>query len=438
MSRWQAVCGDKLVSVEDALKVIRPGQTVGIGVNANAPEFLCRALAEQLHDWGDLEIIGGAAMHDLSFYTPEGASRLTLRDIFITAPTRLAMRAGSVDFLPLNTARWPCDVAAGSRPVDVYLISVSPPDEHGYCSFGFMLWSSLEMAEAAKVVIAEVDEDHIVTYGENYIHLSQLDYLVEKQGESTLGDVASVMGYEAPSDVDRTIAGYAADLIRDGDTLQIGAGTVSMAVIEHLHEKNDLGLHSELCPTGVAPLIAAGNIKGKFKPLHRHKAICTALMGDEFSLDFAHRNPAIELYRMSYTNNPVRIAQHDYMIAINNALSIDLTGQVAAEALGPHMYSGVGGQLEFTIGAMLADHGRAVTVLPATAKQGTLSRIVPLHAEGTIVSVPRTYVNYVITEYGTVNLLGKSQRERAELLISIAHPDFRDELRAAAKRLYWP
>uniref|UniRef100_UPI00277B4DFA acetyl-CoA hydrolase/transferase C-terminal domain-containing protein n=1 Tax=Candidatus Entotheonella palauensis TaxID=93172 RepID=UPI00277B4DFA len=151
------------------------------------------------------------------------------------------------------------------------------------------------------------------------------------------------------------------------------------------------------------------------------------------------RNPMeSELYRMSYTNNPVRIAQHDYIIAINNALSIDLTGQVAAEALGPHMYSGVGGQLEFTIGAMLADHGRAVTVLPATAKQGTLSRIVPLHAEGTIVSVPRTYVNYVITEYGTVNLLGKSQRERAELLISIAHPDFRDELRAAAKRLYWP
>ncbi len=438
MSGWQNRCGDKLVTVEEALQVIQPGQTVGIGVNANAPEFLCRALTERIESWGDLEIIGGAAMHDLDFYTPEGASRLTVRDIFITAPTRLAMRAGSVDFLPLNTARWPSDVVDGSRPLDVYLISVSPPDEHGYCSFGFMLWSSLDMAESAKIVIAEVDEDHIVTYGENHIHISQLDYLVEKQGVSTMGDVASVMGYEAPSEVDQKIAGYAADLIRDGDTLQIGAGTVSMAVIEHLQTKNDLGLHSELSPTGVAPLIKAGNINGKYKPLHRHKAVCTALMGDEFSLDFAHRNPAIELYRMSYTNNPARIAQHDYMTAINNALSIDLTGQIAAESLGPQMYSGVGGQLEFTIGAMLADHGRAVTVLPSTAKQGSLSRIVPLHSQGTVVSVPRTYINYVITEYGTVDLLGKSQRERAELLISIAHPAFRDELHEAAKRLYWP
>lgn len=438
MRRWQDVCGDKLVSVEEALDVIRPGQTVGIGVNANAPEFLCHAFARRIRDWNDLEIVGGAAMHALDFYTSDGSSHLTVRDIFITAPTRLAMRSGSIDFVPINTARWPCDIVDGSRPLDIYLISVSPPDEHGYCSFGFMFWSSLDIAAFAKIVIAEVDEDHIVTFGENYIHISQLDYIVEKQGESTLGDVASVMGYEAPSEVDQTIAGYAADLVRDGDTLQIGAGTVSMAVIPHLHEKNDLGLHSELCPTGVAPLIEAGNINGRFKPLHRHKAICTALMGDEFSLDFAHRNPAIELYRMSYTNNPLRIAQHNYMTAINNALSIDLTGQVAAEAFGAQMYSGVGGQLEFTIGAMLADHGRAVTVLPSTAKQGTLSRIVPLHEAGTIVSLPRTYVNYVITEYGTVNLLGKSQRERAELLISIAHPDFRDELRAAARHLYWP
>ncbi len=146
MSGWQDMCGNKLVAADEALKVIQPGHTVGIGVNANAPEFLCHALAEQISQWGDLEIIGDAAMHDLGFYTPEGASRLTVRDIFITAPTRLAMQAGSVDFLPLNTARWPSDVVDGSRPVDVYLISVSPPDEHGYCSFGFMLWSSLDMA----------------------------------------------------------------------------------------------------------------------------------------------------------------------------------------------------------------------------------------------------------------------------------------------------
>jgi 4-hydroxybutyrate CoA-transferase len=437
MERWQDRCGDKLVSVNEALRVIQPGHTVGIGLNANAPEFLCKTLGERASEWSDLRIVGGGAMHDVPFYTPEVAARHSIYDVFITVPTRQAMRQRAIDFVPINTARWPSDFVDGTRPLDVYLASVSPPDEHGYCSFGFMLWSSLELVEAAKVVIVEVDEDHIVTYGENFVHISQIDFLVEQPGETTLGDVASVMGYTAPSEVDRRIASHAASLIHDGDTLQIGAGTVSMAVIEHLHEKNDLGLHSEICPTGIAPLIAAGNINGAVKTLNPHKAICTALMGDAFTLDFAHRNPAIELRRMAYTNNPGVIAQHDYMVAVNNALSIDLTGQVAVESFGPQMYSGVGGQLEFTIGAMLAKHGRAITVVPSTARQGTVSRIVPYHPPGTVISVPRTYVNYVVTEYGAVDLLGKSQRERAERLISLAHPDFQTELYQAAQRLFW-
>jgi 4-hydroxybutyrate CoA-transferase len=262
-----------------------------------------------------LRLVGGAAMHDLPFYKPDAAASYAVQDIFVTVPTRQAMRERTIDFVPINTARWPGDFVAGTRPLDVYLASVSPPDEHGYCSFGFMLWASLELVEAAKMVIAEVDEEHIVTYGDNYVHVSQIDYLVEKTAATTLGDVASVMGYEAPSEVDLQIAQHAAALIRDGDTLQIGAGTVSMAVIEHLKEKNDLGLHSEICPTGVAPLIAAGNINGSRKTLDPRRAICTALMGDEFTLDFAHRNPAIELRRMSYTNHPRVIAQHDHMVA---------------------------------------------------------------------------------------------------------------------------
>lgn len=438
MSRWQEQYRHKLVSMDEAMQVIQPGNTVGIGLNANAPESLGRALGERLSRWPGLHIVGGAAMHDLPFYQPEPAASYAVQDIFVTVPTRQAMRQRTIDFVPINTARWPGDFVDGLRPLDVYLASVSPPDEHGYCSFGFMLWTSLELVEAAKVVIAEVDEEHIVTYGDNYVHVSQLDYLVEKTAATTLGDVAAVMGYEAPSEVDQQIARHAAGLIRDGDTLQIGAGTVSMAVIEHLRARNDLGLHSEICPTGIAPLIAAGNINGSRKTLNPRQAICTALMGDEFTLDFAHRNPAIELRRMNYTNHPRVIAQHDNMVAVNNALSIDLTGQVAVESFGAQMYSGVGGQLEFTLGAMLARNGRAVTVLPSTARQGTVSRIVPLHPAGTVVSVPRTYVNYVVTEYGAVDLLGKSQRERAELLISVAHPVCRDELRREARKLYWP
>ncbi len=438
MTRWQERYRDKLVAVQEALQVIQPGQTVVIGMNGNIPAALCHALGERLPSLPNLHLIGAGALERFPFHQPGVAAQHHVQDAFLTAATRPAMQQRCIDFLPFTTALWPSDIIDGSRPVDVCLTSVSPPDEHGYCSFGFMLWATLDMVEAATVVIAEVDEDHIVTYGDNYVHVSQLDYLVEKQGETVFGDVTETMGFASPSDVDRHIAAHVAALIQDGDTLQLGAGTVSMAVVEYLKDKNDLGLHSEICPTGIPQLIAAGNINGTYKTLHPRKAVCTALWGDEFGLDFAHLNPAIELYRMRYTNNPRIIAQHDQMIAINNALNIDLTGQITAESFGPQMYSGVGGQLDFTIGAMLAKNGRAVTVLPSTARAGTVSRIVPLHTEGAIVSVPRTYVNYVATEHGIVNLLGKSQRERAELLISIAHPDFRDALCQEAKTHFWP
>lgn len=440
MVSWQARYRDKLASIDDALQVIQPGQTVAFSMNGNIPAGLCHALGQRLPSLPSLNLIGSGALEPFPFHHPDVAAQYSVQDMFITNATRPAMQQRSIDFLPFTTALWPSDLLDGSRPVDVYMTmtSVSPPDEHGYCNFGFMLWASADLAEAATVVIAEVDEDHIVTYGDSHIHISQLDYLVEKPETKALGDVTTTMGFASPSDLDCQIAGHAAELIHDGDTLQLGAGTVSMAVVDYLKQKNDLGLHSEICPTGIPQLIAAGNVNGKYKTLNPRKAVCTALWGDEFGLDFAHLNPAIELHRMRYTNNPRVIAQHDNMIAINNALTIDLTGQVTAESFGPQMYSGIGGQLDFTIGAQLAKNGRAVTVLPSTAKEGTISRMVPQHPEGTIVSVPRTYVNYVVTEYGVVDLLGKSQRERAERLISIAHPDFRDELQQAANKLFWP
>ncbi len=438
MQGWQELYQDKLVSADDALAVIEPHHTVAIGMNGNTPAALCHALGNRLPSLPNLSLIGGGALELFPFHQPETAAQHHIKDVFVTIATRPAMQARALDFMPFTTALWPSDVLAGDRPLNVLLTSVSPPDEHGYCSFGFMLWASRELVEAATIVIAEVDPDHIVTYGDNYVHVSELDYLVEKQRETTFSDITSTMGFASPNELEQQIAAHAADLIQDGATLQLGAGTVSMTVVSYLNTKNDLGLHSEICPTGVPQLIEAGNINGRYKTLNPRKAICTALWGDEFGLDFAHLNPAIELRHMRYTNNPRIIAQHDNMIAINSALSIDLTGQVTAESFGPYMYSGVGGQLDFSIGAMLANNGRAVTALPSTAKEGTLSRIVPLHPEGAIISVPRTYVNHVVTEFGTVNLLGRSQRERAERLISIAHPKFQDQLRQEAKKLFWP
>lgn len=438
MASWQSRYRDKLVSLDDALQVIQPGQTVVFGMNGNIPAGLCHALGKRLPALPGLHLIGAGALEPFPFHRPDAAASYSVQDMFLTAATRPAMQQRHIDFLPFTTALWPSDLLDGSRPVDVYLTSVSPPDAHGYCNFGFMLWASADLAEAATVVIAEVDEDQIVTYGDSHIHVSQLDYLVEKPEPVVWGDVTTTMGFALPSDLDRQIAAHASALVHDGDTLQLGAGTVSMAVVDYLAHKHDLGLHSEICPTGIPQLIAAGNINGRYKTLNPRKAVCTALWGDEFALDFAHLNPAIELHRMRYTNNPRIISQHDNMIAINSALTIDLTGQITSESFGPQMYSGVGGQLDFAIGALLANNGRAVTVLPSTAKGGAISRIVSQHPAGTIVSVPRTYSNYVVTEYGVVNLLGKSQRERAELLISIAHPHFRDELRQEAAALYWP
>jgi len=381
MANWQVRYRDKLVSIEDALQVIQSGQTIAFGMNGTIPAGLCHAPGKRLPSLPGLRLIGAGELASFPFHQPDAAAQYSVQDMFLTAAIRPAMQQRRIDFLPFTTALWPSDLLDGSHPVDVYLTSVSPPDEYGYCNFGSMLWASADLAEAAAVVIAEVAEDHIVTCGDSQIHVSPFDYLVEKPEATVLGNITTPMGLASPCDLDRQMAAHASALLHDDDTMQLGVGTVSMAVVNYLQYKNDLGLHSEICPTGIPQLIAAGNINGKYKTLNPRKAVCTALWGDESALDFAHLNPTIELHRMRYTNTPRIIAQHDNMIIINNALTIDLTGQVTAENFGPQMYSGVDGQLDFKIGAHLAKNGRAVTVLPSTAKEGTISRIVPQHPD---------------------------------------------------------
>ena len=291
--------------------------------------------------------------------------------MFITVATRPGMQQRAIDFVPFTTALWPCDLQAGLRPADVYLASVSPPDEHGYCSFGFMLWASLDLVEAATVVIAEVDEDHIVTYGDNYVHVSQLDYLVEKHAPTTYGDVAATMGFTAPSAIERQIAAHAATLLRDGDTFQLGAGTVSMAVVSISRAKMIWAFIPRSVPLVLPSSLPLAISMGLVRPSIRTRR-CVLPSGAMRLLSILPIAIPPSSCAACATNNPRIIAQHDNMVAINTALSIDLTGQVAAESFGPQMYSGVGGQLDFTIGAMLAQHGRAVTLLPSTARQGSV------------------------------------------------------------------
>ncbi len=320
---------------------------------------------------------------------------------------------------------------------DVCLLTLSPPNAQGFCSFGEQLWYSRAWVKRTPLVIAEINPLLIRTGGDNYVHISEIDYVVE-QPEPTppfrMSPVVAPDEQEAADKIDALVA----SLVRDGDTIQIGLGSVSMAAGFYLREKNDLGVHSEIITSSMIDLYKRGVITGKRKTLHPEKLVATGMFIGPEDYEFVDGNPVIELRDAFYTNSPVVIAQNHNQVAINNALAVDFTGQVTAEAFGPQMYTGVAGQLDFVLGAYLSPGGRSITVLPATARGGTVSRIVPMFPAGQIVSLPRTYIDYVVTEYGIAALAGKSERKRAEALIEIAHPKFREELRAAARKRFGP
>jgi 4-hydroxybutyrate CoA-transferase len=315
----------------------------------------------------------------------------------------------------------------------VYVFRVSPPDERGMCSFGPAIWHNKALARNAKVKIAEVQEGVIRTYGDNFYPVDDIDYLVEVPASGT-PELPMTQASDAKVEAAEVIGAQAAELVRDGDTIEIGVGFASSVIVRFLGNKLHLGYHSELTPPGVVDLIDAGVIDGKNKKLNPGKAVATAgPLGAEMGR--LHENPDWELYGVEYTHDLRNIINQEHMVAINTAIAVDLTGQVAAEAIGPRMWSGAGGQLEFVTGAMMAREGRSVHCLLSTALGGEESRIVAGLPRGSVITVPRTLTDYVVTEYGTVNLLGKSEGERADALISIAHPDHRPALRRQARRL---
>lgn len=327
------------------------------------------------------------------------------------------------------------------EPVDVLLIYLSTPDEHGYCSFGASLWDKKKAVRGARIVLAEVSPDLIRTYGDNYIHVSEIDYFTKHTPTERAPGTTDILGRRTtgPGKLERTIAENTASVIKDGDTIKIGVGGVAewVAQLGVLENKHDLGIHSENLPRGIASLVMKGVITGNRKTIHPGKVVSTACGGGtKQEMDFINMNPTFELYSSDYVLDPGVIAANDNMVSINAALAVDLTGQIAAESVGPTMVSGTGGQLTFAIGANLSKGGRNVTVLPSTAKGGNLSRITPQLELGTVVTVPRTLADIVVTEYGIAHLKGKTQRQRTQELINIAHPDFRSELRREARRLF--
>jgi len=431
---WREICGKKLVSATEAVKAVKPGDTVQVNWLHGTPFALCEALLERKDELREVKVCHIAP--SFNWDRPGVEDAFKLQTAYLGVPLRPAMARGKVEFIPVAYYRHR-ELPPGIQ-CDVYFTSVSPPDRQGYCSFGTSLFMSKTMAAAARVVVAEVHEDFIHTAGENLIHVSEIDYLVEATGPSfTLPPTPRSEEEVMATEVICTLV--ANELIHDGDTVQIGLGSVSSPLGMYLGNKNDLGIQTEVVPGGVANLVKAGVVTGKYKSWHPGKVVASGFIGalpEELSI--IDNNPTFELYDFTYTDDLRYLVQQKNFIAVNNGLAVDLTGQTCSESLGPHMFTGVGGQTVFAIAAAYAETGRSIIVTPSSSMvQGKrVSRIVPMLAEGSVVTAQRAFVDYVVTEYGIAHLKGKSIKQRAGALIDIAHPEFREILRSEAKRLY--
>jgi len=344
---------------------------------------------------------------------------------------RKAVQEGRADFTPVLLSEFTLLFKEGFLPLDVALVHLSPPDEHGFCSFGVESGLTKTPAESSRIIIAEVNQQMPRTLGDTFIHVSKIDYIVPV--DYPLMEMPMSEG--GPSETAKKIASLIAELIPDGATMQMGIGAIPDAVLSFLYHRKDLGVHTELFSDGVIDLVNAGVITNARKTLHPGKITAGFVIGTRRLYEFIHDNPIVELHRTEYVNDPFVIAQNDRQVAINSAIEVDLTGQVCADSIGPKLYSGVGGQLDFIYGASRSKDGVPVIALPATAKGGELSRIVPLLKHGAGVVTTRNHVRYVVTEYGVADLYGKTIRQRAQALINVAAPQFRDELKHAAREL---
>ncbi|MEZ5598791.1 MAG: acetyl-CoA hydrolase/transferase C-terminal domain-containing protein [Pseudomonadales bacterium] len=438
---WQDRCGGKLVSLEAAMATIHSGNVVHAAPYSMTPLTLCNGLKRRVVDAGLENVRVDHPASAVSWTEPELAGRILLKDNYATPPNRAACHAGGMEYLPIGV--WKShEIPPGFHPEpDVFLVGVSPPDANGFCSYGSGVWLSPTVSRKARRVIAEVHPEFIRTGGQNFIHVSEIDLLVEAVPQPAGGATPAPPSDEEVAAVEAICTQVAVELVNDGDTLQMGVGTVSASLAPFLDFRNDLGIQTELVTGGIVDLVEKGVVTGARKSIHPYKVVgsaCVVLPPDELAR--MDGNPVFELYDFGYTDDLRMLIQQDNFVAVNNALSVDLTGQVTAEALDHRPYTGVGGQTVFMLAGAYSRGGRSISVLPSSAlptgAKQRYSRIVPTLAPGAPVTVPRTYVDYVVTEFGIAELRGKSLAERARALAEIAHPDFRDELLSEARRLY--
>lgn len=418
---WKKEYQSKKTTAEEAVKKIKSGDRVVIGHAVGEPSHLVDAMVANASSYEDVELVHMVAMGKCE-YAQEGMEKHFRHNaVFVGGNTRKAVEAGRADYTPCFFSEVP-SLFETTLPVDVVLIQLSTPDEHGYCSFGTSVDYTKPAAMLAKIKIAQINREMPRTMGDSFIHVSELDLIVEHD--------APIIELQPPKigDIEKEIGRHCASLIKDGDTLQLGIGAIPDAVLAFLKDKKDLGIHSEMFSDGVLDLFEQGVITNQKKTLSPGKTVVTFLMGTKRLYDFVNDNPSIEMRPVNYVNDPRVIMLNDNMVSINSCVQVDLMGQVCSESVGNRQISGVGGQVDFVRGASMSNNGRAIIAMPSTAAKGTISKIVVNLDEGSAVTTSRNDVDYIVTEYGIAYLKGKTLRERAVALINIAHPEFREEL----------
>jgi 4-hydroxybutyrate CoA-transferase len=428
---WESEYLQKLQTADAAMLFIKSGMRVYIQPGCAEPETLVEALIRRAPEVRDVEIVHMMTMGGAPYVAPEMAGHFRHNAVFIGANVRDAINEGRADYTPIYLSEIEELFENGAMPIDVALIEVSPPDSHGFCSFGVGVDTTLTAAKCARYLVAQVNDHMPRTYGDSFIHVSEIDAVVESS--RPLCELKKPEITHMHAAIARNVAG----LIEDGAVLQTGIGGIPDAVLPLLMDRKDLGVHSELVSEGVIPLIEAGVITGARKNFKPRKIIVGFALGTKKLFEFVDNNPVFEFHPTAYTNDPGLIARNDNMVAINSALQIDLTGQVCSDSIGNQFYSGIGGQVDFLRGASRSKGGKPIIAISSTAKNGIISRIVPMLSPGAGVVTSRGLVRYVVTEHGVAYLHGKSIRERAKALIEIAHPRFRDELYEYCEKTKW-
>lgn len=418
MTNWHS----RIISPAEAANKVNPGNRIFLTGNCSSPQAFLRALVDRYETLEAVEVVQLLGMGLKDFITPDMAQHIRINTMFISPNVRKAVNEGLADFTPVMLSQIPRLFRSGRLVLDIAVIQVSPPDDHGYCSYGVEVGVTKSAAESANIVIAEVNPNMPRTLGDSFIHVNHIDWFVEV--DYPLPEVHPLL---ANPTQDR-IASHIAPLVPNAATLQMGIGGIPDAVLRQLDGHRNLGVHTELFSDGVMQMIEAGVITNARKSLHSGKVVAGFTIGTQQLYRYIHDNPIFEFHPTEYVNDPFIIAQNERMVSINSAIEVDLTGQVCADSIGTRFYSGVGGQLDFVRGATRSSGGMSFIALPSTAQDDTISRIVPQLKPGAGVTTTRNDVMFVATEFGAVDLSGRTISERVHALVSIAHPKFRDEL----------